>query len=177
MVNQRAGGENVRWDFYGAPPPNTPDDDWQHDVWKNYKNIILRGFKGPPNFTINYALPADRYGQFFTNMDIAVAPLEMNPFNDSKSEIKVAECGRYAVPLVASNVGCYDEWIVDGETGFLIDPDKGITEWVKVLTKVAKDRKLRERMGRNLKELTDTNFDLNKNVGDRLQMYKDLINE
>ena len=176
MVNQRAGRENVRWDFYGAPPPQTAKDDWQIDVWKNYQKIIMRGFKGPPNYTINYALPADRYGAFFTNMDVAVAPLEMNPFNDSKSEIKIAECGRYAVPLVASNVGCYDEWIIDGETGFLIDPDKGITEWVKVLSRIAKDRKLRERMGKNLKAVTDANFDLNKNVGDRLKLYKELIN-
>ena len=177
MVNQRAGRENVRWDFYGAPPPNTPEDDWQIDVWKNYKSIIMRGFKGPPNFTINYALPADRYGQFFTNMDAAIAPLEMNAFNDSKSEIKIAECGRYGVPLIASNVGCYDEWIVDGETGFLIDPSAGVSEWVKVLSRVAKDKKLRERMGKNLKEVADTNFDLNKNVGDRLKLYKELLHD
>lgn len=110
-------------------------------------------------------------------MDVAVAPLEMNPFNDSKSEIKVAECGRYAIPLVASNVGCYDEWIVNGETGFLIEPDKGIKEWVKILTKLAKDKKLRERMGNNLKAITDKNFDMNENVKDRLDLYKKLLNE
>ena len=63
--------------------------------------------------------------------------------NDSKSEIKVAECGRYKVPLVASNVGCYDETIVNGETGYLIDPSNPQKDWVKYLTKVIRDPKHR----------------------------------
>jgi len=175
MVNGRVGRENCRWDFYGHPPPNTPKDDWQWDVWKKYKDILLRGFKGSANWGIHYALGPDRYGQFYSNMDIALAPLEPNDFNDSKSEIKVAECGRYNVPLIASNVGSYDEWIVNGETGYLIDPTKGVSEWTRVLSKVAKDKKLRERMGNNLRQLTDENFDMNKLVGERLKLYKKLL--
>tara|TARA_R110000744_G_scaffold65330_6_gene134154 strand:- start:39 stop:1199 length:1161 start_codon:yes stop_codon:yes gene_type:complete len=175
FVNQRLGRENCVWDFYGHPPPQTPKDDWQWDVWKRYKEIILRGFKGGKNWNIHYALTPDRYGQFFTNMDVALAPLEMNDFNDSKSEIKIAECGRYKVPLVASNVGCYDEWIIDGETGFLIDPNKGISEWVKVLTKVGKDPGLVKRMGENLHEITEREFDMNKTVGFRLDLYKEAM--
>jgi glycosyltransferase involved in cell wall biosynthesis len=175
LVNGRVGRENCRWDFYGHPPPQTPKDDWQIDVWKKYQSILLGGFKGAPNWGIHYAQQPDQYGQFFTNMDIALAPLEPNEFNDSKSEIKVAECGRYGVPLIASNVGCYDEWIVNGETGYLIDPDKGISEWIKVLTKVGKDRKLRQRMGENLRKITDENFDMNKVVGHRLELYRELM--
>ena len=175
FVNQRLGRENCVWDFYGHPPPNTPKDDWQWDVWKRYKEIILRGFKGGKNWNIHYALQPDRYGQFFTNMDVALAPLEMNDFNDSKSEIKVAECGRYKVPLVASNVGCYDEWIINGETGFLVDPQKGISEWVKILTKVGKDPGLVKRMGDNLHQITEANFDMNKTAGQRLDLYKEAM--
>ena len=100
---------------------------------------------------------------------------QSNEFNDSKSEIKVAECGRYKVPLIASNVGCYDEWIVDGETGFLIDPAKGRSEWVRVLTTVAKNPGLVQRMGENLHKLTEENFDLNKVVKLRLDLYKECM--
>ena len=115
FVNQRVGRENCRWDFYGHPPPHTPKDDWQVDVWKKYRDIILRGFKGQANWRLHYAQQADRYGQFYTDMDVALAPLEMNDFNDSKSEIKVAECGRYKIPLIATNCGAYDEWIENGD--------------------------------------------------------------
>jgi glycosyltransferase involved in cell wall biosynthesis len=176
MVNGRVGVENCRWDFYGHPPPGTKDGDWQIDVWKKYQALLLKGFKGPKNYSIHYALPPDRYGVFFSNMDIALAPLEMNPFNDSKSEIKLAECGRYKVPLIASNVGCYDEWIVNGETGYLIDPDKGVAEWNRVLTNVAKDPNLVQRMGENLHKLTEENFDLNKVVERRLDLYLEIMN-
>lgn len=175
MVNGRTGRENIRWDFFGHPPPQTPAGDWQYDVWKRYREIILRGFKGGKNWDIHYAQQPDRYGQMFTMMDVALAPLEMNDFNDSKSEIKVAECGRYKIPLVASNVGCYDEWIVDGETGFLIDPKKPITEWVRILTKCAKDPGLVARMGENLHELTEANFDMNKVAIQRLNLYEELM--
>jgi glycosyltransferase involved in cell wall biosynthesis len=175
FVNQRVGRENCVWDFYGHPPPQTPKGDWQYDVWRRYKDIILRGFKGGKNWNIHYALTPDRYGQFFTNMDIALAPLEMNEFNDSKSEIKVAECGRYKIPLVASNVGCYDEWIIDGETGFLIDPEKGVSEWTRILSRCAKDPKLVKRMGENLFEVTEANFDMNKEAGKRLDLYREAM--
>ena len=177
FVNQRIGRENCVWDFYGHPPPQTDKGDWQVDVWKKYKDIILRGFKGGNNWRIHYALTPDRYGEFFTNMDVALAPLEDNPFNDSKSEIKVAECGRYKVPLVATNVGCYDEWIVDGETGFLVDPKKGQSDWVRILTKCGKDPNLVKRMGENLHSLTEENFDMNKVVRKRLDLYYQAMKE
>jgi glycosyltransferase involved in cell wall biosynthesis len=175
MVNQRVGPQNCRWDFYGHPPPDTKKDDWQVSVWKNYKAKFLGNMKRDTNFGIHYALPTDRYGSFFTNMDVALAPLEMNEFNDSKSEIKVAECGRYQIPLVASNVGCYDEWIINGETGYLIDHDAPKTEWVRILTKIAKERDHREEMGRRLYKLTEENFDLNKVAINRLKIYEQLL--
>jgi len=176
LVNQRVGRENCRWDFYGHPPKGTPEDDWQVDVWKKYQQIILRGFKGVGNWAIHYALMPDRYGSMFTNMDVALAPLEMNEFNDSKSEIKVAECGRYKIPLIASNVGCYSEWIKDGETGFLIDPKKGIPEWIRVLTLCAKNPELVKRMGENLHKITEENFDMNKMVKSRIDLYREVMN-
>jgi glycosyltransferase involved in cell wall biosynthesis len=172
-VNQRVGREKVRWDFYGKPPPN-PDEkeDWQVDVWKNYERTIMMGLKGNRNYTINSALPTDKYGVMYSYMDLAIAPLQMNEFNDSKSEIKVAEAGRYSVPLIASNVGCYDETIINGKTGFLIPPDAPKSEWVNTLSKVIKDNDLRIEMGKNLHKVTEEFFDLNKVVHQRLTLYK-----
>jgi hypothetical protein len=49
--------------------------------------------KGAKNYTINYARSIEDYGVFFSLMDVALAPLEPNEFNDSKSEIKVDSIG------------------------------------------------------------------------------------
>lgn len=173
LVNQKVGKEKVRWDFYGKPPidPNVGPD-WQQEVWKNYERVIMSGLKGGRNYTINTAMPTDKYGVMYSYMDMAIAPLQMNEFNDSKSEIKVAEAGRYSVPLIASNVGCYDETIINGKTGFLIPHDAPKSEWVSILNKVARDHDLREEMGKNLHAITEQYFDLNKVVHNRLTLYK-----
>ena len=174
LVNQKVGKENVRWDFYGKPPVDPKDKEkekWQQDVWVNYERILCQGFKNYKNYTINSALPADTYGVMYSHFDVSIAPLQMNCFNDSKSDIKISECGRYKVPLVASNVGCYDEIIKNGVTGYLIDPKAPKSEWVRVLSKVIKDRDHREEMGRNLHAITEEVFNINTKVHERLDLY------
>jgi len=174
FVNQRVGRENVIWDFYGRPPSEAVDDKWQSDVWDNYQRILLHGFKGAKNWNIHNAMSADSYGYIFSNMDVAIAPLQMNDFNDSKSEIKVAECGRYKIPLIASDVGCYSETIKNGHTGYLIPTGpKSKKEWVRILCKIVKDHKHRIKMGQNLHEVTEEYFDLNKVAVHRLGLYQE----
>lgn len=174
LVNQKIGRENIFWDFYGMPPPPQDEkekDDWQNKVWGTYKAELLKGFKGQQNWNTHFALAPHEYGVFYANMEIAIAPLKMNAFNDSKSDIKVAEAGRYKVPVIASNVGCYNETIVNGKTGYLIDPDAPKSEWVRIISKVAKDHKLRMDMGNNLHAITEKLFDINKVIKERLSIY------
>ena len=173
MVNQRAGRERVHWGFYGRPPAD-PDgnEQWQQDVWDNYQSTLLRGFKGSKNWNVYQALPADSYGMMYSNIDIAIAPLQSNEFNDSKSDIKVAECGRYKVPLVATDVGCYSDTIVDGYTGYLISPDSPKSDWVRILTKMIKDPKGTREMGENLHAVCNELFDLNKVAYHRLDVLE-----
>ena len=181
LVNQKVGLERVQWQFYGRPPmpmkDGKPEPDWQQEVWDSYERMLFGFMKGRKNCRVFPAQGPDKYGSFYTNFDVAIAPLEFNNFNDSKSEIKVAECGRYAIPLVASNVGCYDETIKNGETGYLIDPSNPKHEWVKIMSRLAKDKKHREEMGRNLKEITDEAFDMNKVSKFRLELYEAVMNK
>lgn len=178
LVNQKVGLENVFWGFYGHPPLPKPSEksDWQHEVWKNYRKALTAGMKGQRNWDIYLALPPDQYGAIYTNIDISIAPLQDNNFNRSKSNIKISECGRYSIPLIASDVGCYNEIIKNGETGYLLPPNASKSEWVSVLSKVIKDKKHREEMGANLNKITDEYFDLNKVVHYRLNLYADYFN-
>jgi len=177
LVNGRVGRENVHWGFYGAPrgPEPGAEQDWQHEVWKNYKTMLMSGFKGPSNWTIYNALPPDSYGGIYSQIDLAIAPLQMNNFNDSKSEIKVAECGRYKIPLIASDVGCYDETIINGKTGYLIPASAPKTEWIKIMTRCIKNPKHVKEMGENLHKVTEEFFDLNKVVKHRMELIEETI--
>lgn len=175
LVNQKVGRENIKWDFYGCPPPdpNKKTKSWEDAVWPEYKQKLFMGFKGQPNYQIYYALPPDQYGFYVSNMDVSIAPLKPNQFNDSKSVIKCAEVSRYKIPLVASNVGSYNTVIENGKTGYLIDPDAPKTEWVRILTKLAKDKKHRLELGYNLHEATKDRFDAVKMAENRLKVYKE----
>jgi glycosyltransferase involved in cell wall biosynthesis len=108
-------------------------------------------------------------------MDISIAPLEHNTFNEAKSEIKIAECGQYAVPLVGTDCGAYSEWIRNGENGYLIDPEAPVSEWIRVLTSLCKNPKKVKEMGLAMKEISDREFDLNKNVDQRLALYEEMV--
>jgi len=179
-VNSKCGVENIHWGFYGRPPmpmeDGKPKPDWQQDVWDGYERTMTIGMKGKrKNYDIFFALPTHEYGKMFSNMDLCIAPLEHNAFNDSKSEIKAIEAGHYGLPLIATNTGCYDELIVNGETGFLIDPENKRKDWVNAISKVVKDKKLRDRMGRNLKKIVDKNYDINNIVQGRLELYRQLM--
>lgn len=173
LVNQRAGRERVHWGFYGRPPrdPDNPED-WQQSVWDNYERTLLTGFRGAKNWDVYQALGPSDYGAMYSNIDIAIAPLQNNEFNDSKSDIKVAECGRYKVPLVASDIGCYSDTIINGQTGYLVPPDAPPKEWVKVLTYLIKNPKKVKEMGENLHSITEKLFDLNKVVFHRLDVLE-----
>lgn len=179
-VNQKVGKEKIHWGFYGRPIPNVKDgkpdlEDWQQQVWMGYERILSRGMKGHKNYDIFPALPPNLYGQMFTQIDVALAFLEPNEFNDSKSEIKAIEAGRYGIPLVATNCGCYDEIIVNGETGYLIDPENKPKEWIRVLSSMAKNPAKVKEMGQNLKQVVDTLYDVNKVIGGRLHLYRQML--
>ena len=174
-VNAKMGIHNVSWNFFGRPPKGDKKDDWQQDVWNNYEKSLSFGVKGNSNVLFHGAAPSHDYGHFFRGLDIVIAPLQDNAFNDSKSEIKAMEAGRYGIPLVASDVGCYDELIKNGKTGFLIPADNPRSEWVRALTRLCKDKDLRKQMGQNLKKVTDEYYDINNVVGGRLELYKQVM--
>tara|TARA_R110000787_G_scaffold194973_1_gene306345 strand:+ start:669 stop:1850 length:1182 start_codon:yes stop_codon:yes gene_type:complete len=175
-VNAKVGPENILWGFYGRPPlGDEGKQDWQQKVWDEYTRILV-GPQKHKNWTVFQAMPSDRYGSMYTNIDVAIAPLEWNNFNDSKSEIKLMEAGRYGIPLIATDCGAYDEIIKNGVTGYLISKENKISDWTRAISKCVKDPKHAREMGRNLKKIVDEHFDINKVVHHRLTLYKQLLN-
>ena len=85
------------------------------------------------------------------------------------------ECGRYGIPLVATDCGCYDEVIENGVTGFLVPKDNPRKDWVSALSRLIKDKDLREEMGKNLKKITDERFNINNHIQSRLELYEQLL--
>ena len=86
--------------------------------------------------------PFDYYAGI--DFDIGIAPLVANDFNRSKSAIKAMEYGALGVPVVASDVGPYREYVRHGETGFLV---RAPHEWGRYLHALVSDEAMRTEMG------------------------------
>lgn len=104
---------------YGVPARNT---DWHSNIWHYYPKI---------------------------DFDIGIAPLDKIPFNRSKSHIKALEYAALGIPVVATDSEPYHDFVVHGETGFLVQHDH---EWTRYLNMLVQDEKLRKQMGANAKD-------------------------
>lgn len=83
------------------------------------------------------------------DFDIGLAPIEDTIFTRSKSYIKALEYGALGIPVIASDVGPYREYVDDGVTGFLVRSE---TEWIDRIQMLVTDADLRERMGAAARE-------------------------
>lgn len=91
---------------------------------------------------------ADDTEAYFTSMDfdIGICPVLETDFAQSKSAIKAIEYGARGIPVVASDVTCYRDYIIHGHNGFLAKTDH---EWLEYMSLLANDPDLRRIMGQN----------------------------
>lgn len=80
---------------------------------------------------------------------VGLAPLRPSLFNRSKSALKAMEYGALGIPVIASDVGPYSDYVLHGETGFLV---RRPHEWSVYLRELVSDPELRAAMGRRARE-------------------------
>lgn len=95
---------------------------WSPDMWDYYRSI---------------------------DFDIGIAPLADTVFNRSKSAIKAMEYAALGIPVIASDVEPYRNFVIDGVTGYLIRRDH---EWAARLRELVNDEPMRTEMGAKAKE-------------------------
>jgi glycosyltransferase involved in cell wall biosynthesis len=95
--------------------------EWNQDMWAYYQTI---------------------------DFDIGLAPLIDSVFNRSKSAIKAMEYAALGIPVIASDVDPYRDFVIDGVTGYLVRKDH---EWSKRLFELVNDEPMRTEMGRRAK--------------------------
>jgi glycosyltransferase involved in cell wall biosynthesis len=90
------------------------------------------------------------------DFSIGIAPLTMNPQNDSKSWIKVLEYAGRGIPAIAANVGQYAEFIEHGVDGFLYE---NVSELSRYLTIMADDERRSAMSAAALEKVADLTID------------------
>lgn len=76
--------------------------------------------------------------------DIGVSWIPDDDWSRGKCGLKLLQYMAAGLPVVANPVGVQKSIVVDGETGFLAATEQ---EWIQAVSRLAQDRRLRQRMG------------------------------
>jgi glycosyltransferase involved in cell wall biosynthesis len=87
--------------------------------------------------------------------DVGVMPLYDSPWERGKCGYKLIQYMACGLPVVASAVGVNPEIVTEGENGFLATSDD---DWVKHLTELLQNKRLRQRMGAEGRSLVERKY-------------------
>lgn len=90
------------------------------------------------------------YFNSMTDLHVGLAPLADDHFNRSKSYVKALEYAALGIPVIASDVGPYRDFVQHGVTGFLV---KNSHEWSRYIRMLGGDECLRRQMGAAAREV------------------------
>jgi glycosyltransferase involved in cell wall biosynthesis len=106
------------------------------------------------------------------NLDIGIAPLEINLFNMGKSPIKALEYGAWGIPAVLPNYITYDRTFEHRKTAMLYT---NRDEFEANLTELIENPELRKDIGNNARAMVDTHRTEKINAERRYELYKHLV--
>jgi len=112
-------------------------------------------------------VPRKQHYQNIAEIDINLAPLEMNDFCQAKSELKFFETGIIGVPTIATRNQTFSEAIEDGRSGLLA---ANHDEWVRNLERLIDDKELRITLGEKARQVVLKKYLTSS--GDNFEYYK-----
>lgn len=102
---------------------------------------------------------------------VALAPLADTKFNRSKSHLRPLEAAMLGLPVVASNVQAYGDFVQHGKTGFLVNKP---ADWGEYLGLLATDHDLRLQMSQDARAFAETHT-IEANADRWLEVYRGLL--
>lgn len=125
--------------------------DWHKDIDLHFIGADLRFLIKSPRPIRWTKFNTDTFGWYKSiDFDIGIAPLVPTVFAAAKSHIKALEYAALGIPVVASDVEPYRDFVIDGVTGFLVKRDH---EWARRLNELVNDDAMRTEMGAKAREL------------------------
>jgi L-malate glycosyltransferase len=111
----------------------------------------------------------DKIEEYHNMIAIHVVPSLRESFG-----VTVIEASACEKPVVVSNVGGLPEVVIDNHTGFLVNPADPISI-ADAIEKLALDENLRNKIGKNGREMVLQKFKFEDNLNQLIEKYKELV--
>lgn len=160
-------------------------------VSPEYHDFLMKFVREPwPNaehefYRREWTLGTTEFAKHYRNVDVLLAPLDTNQFNEVKSELKFVEAGFTQTALICSNFGPYS---LVGKSIFekggvlnpegncvLVDPLKKHKDWARYIKKLVENPELITLLQNNLYEFVRETYDINNVTKKRAEWYKTII--
>ena len=125
------------------------------------------------------------FATHYRNIDVLLAPLHVNPFNEVKSELKFAEAGFTKTAVICTNFGPYTIGSknlfkkggeIDPEGNcVLIDPSQAHKAWLKAIKRLANEPELVKLLQNNMYEHVKDAYNINNITAERAKWYKEIV--
>jgi len=132
------------------------------DMPQEQKDMLMGLYK-LPNFVHKFWTPVAEYNSRMPcwRWGIALAPVQEEDFNDSKSNIKMVEAGYCGIPCLASWARPYEEFCYhDRELQWLLCASQ--SSWLRKMRELINDSARREDLGRRMQMVTNRYYSWNK---------------
>ena len=106
------------------------------------------------------------------SLDIGIMPLADDEWTKGKAGFKIIQYMALGIPVVASPVGFNQELIIETVNGFFANTSQ---EWVKKLSLLIKNEKLRQRMGNAGRKFVEQNCSIEVTYPKLLKIFEELI--
>ena len=104
--------------------------------------------------------PHEKIPSILAISDVVLIPFPNNEVSHAASPLKLFEGMAMQKPVIASRLSGIQEVVLDGENGFLADPDSP-DEWIEKLETVLSSDELAARTGENARRTVEKRFDWN----------------
>lgn len=164
VVEVLDGNPKARMEIVGAPATDHKYEDSLNADGQRIRRKVTYASKITEHrqTTFRNWVPVGEYPNRFTSWgwDIAVAPLEDNRFNRSKSNIKMMEAASISVPCLASDVQPYNEFCSLGGDDLKWLLCRTRTDWKNKLNILVNEPERREELGRKSYDVVKKFFDI-----------------
>lgn len=146
------------------------DDPYENDCYRRY-----------------WTRDIQHYATHYQNVDVLLAPLKENDFNEVKSQLKFIECGFTNTAIIASNFGPYtidsvpylSKGNVINENGncLLVENSKNHKQWVKYIKYLVENPNVIDVLKANLSKDMHEKYSLDVVCKKRVELYKKVVEE